>query len=96
MGISKATPFASPAPWKFEHGNYIAADGMSVALYDAGTAKRVVTAVNSYERAIELLKAARDFIQDNDLQEYTVAYDMTRCDGECLANDITALLEKQS
>lgn len=97
---------ATPRPWKthlasdttvVSMANECVADTCcGVYEYDYETmeanAAIIVQAVNSYDRAIELLKAARDFIQDNDLQEYTVAYDMTRCDGECLATDITALL----
>ncbi len=55
MDTSKATPFESPTPWRFDFGDYVASDEMSVAMYDAGTAKRVIQAVNSYEPMLKAL-----------------------------------------
>ncbi len=41
------------------------------------------------ERAVELLKAAKNLLQENEMaEEYTVFYDGAQCDGACLLEDI--------
>ena len=44
---------------------------------------------NANERTIELLRAARNLLEENEMvEEYTVFYDGAQCDGACLLEDI--------
>jgi len=45
------------------------------------------------DRAIILLKASSDFIEENDLEELTVTYDQTECDGACLRGECEGIVE---
>ena len=54
----------------------------------------------NFERAVTLLKAAKDLLEKQEesycvlnLLTETVFYDDAVCDGSCLLNDITYLLE---
>lgn len=46
------------------------------------------------KRAMILLQAAAEFIENNYLEEYTVFYDSADCDGGCLANECRDLVEE--
>lgn len=39
-------------------------------------------------RAIYLLRVAARFIEKHPVKEYTIEYDGTECDGQCLQNDL--------
>jgi hypothetical protein len=45
------------------------------------------------KRALTLLKATADFIENNPVADYTVFYDNTDCDGECLKTDCYIVVE---
>lgn len=46
-----------------------------------------------YSRIVELLNIVPEFIEENRLEEYTVKYDETVCDGYCLMTDINIALD---
>jgi hypothetical protein len=63
----------------------------------AGNAALVAAAPDLLEalrRAATLLKATRDFINSNPVQEYMVHYDEADCDGACLADDCRLALDE--
>lgn len=41
-----------------------------------------------HDRVVYQLRVAALFIRENDLEEYTLFYDGTRCDGHCLAEEL--------
>jgi hypothetical protein len=49
--------------------------------------------IDALHRAVVLMEAAINFVQDNDLGEYTVYYDDAECDGSCLADDCDSAID---
>ena len=43
--------------------------------------------------ALKCLENAARFIFENDLEEYTLEYDGTTCDGYCLLDEINAAID---
>ncbi len=46
------------------------------------------------ERAIVMLEVVVRYLEENPVQEYTVHYDETNCDGYCLADDCRVAAEE--